>query len=228
MSRQVAHTGTPRVVKLGGSLFEYDGLASALRRWLAEPPPMGLPPFGTTIFLAGGGELADAIRRADARHSLGEEASHWLCVQLLGVTARMLARLLCEADLINAFDELRRRLGEPSPGVLVFDPGEFLRSWEPKLAGECLPHTWRTTSDSIAARLAEVLAADLVLLKSADPPVEFPIGGDRATWLRELAARDYVDGSFPQAAASVRRVEMVNLRDLGNPHSPREFHANRA
>jgi aspartokinase-like uncharacterized kinase len=91
-----------------------------------------------------------------------------------------------------------------------------------------LPHPWQATSDSIAARLAEVLAADLVLLKSANPPVKRPEVGDRATWLAELAAREYVDAWFPQAAASIRRVEMVNLRNLGDSHLPREFHANRA
>ena len=213
----------PRVVKLGGSLLDFDNLRPALNNWLAEvrgPFPI--------VFLAGGGELADAIRRADARHGLGEEASHWLCIRLLGVTARMLAGMLPETEFVDDFGNLQRRLAEPSAATMVFDPGPFLATAELHLPGCRLPRTWQVTTDSIAARLAEVLAADLVLLKSSPPPDAAVDAQDRFRYFTELARRDYVDSHFPWAAEAVGKVEMVNLRVWGNRQPPREIHGNRA
>jgi len=64
-----------------------------------------------------------------------------------------------------------------------------------------LPHAWSVTSDSIAARLAQAVAAgELVLLKSAAPPPD-------------LGAADYVDEWFATAARDVPSVRIVNLRE---------------
>jgi aspartokinase-like uncharacterized kinase len=103
-----------------------------------------------------------------------------------------------------------------------------LASAESELPGCRLPRSWQATSDSIAARVAEVLSADLVLLKSAGPPREIFPEGDRAKVFANLAAAGYVDQHFPRAAAAVRAVEIVNLRGLGSAASLREFRANRA
>ncbi|MEX2027090.1 MAG: hypothetical protein WEH44_07310 [Pirellulaceae bacterium] len=199
----------PRVVKVGGSLFDFDQLAPALRRWLS------LEPLRPTVLLAGGGELADAIRRADARHRLGEEAAHWLCVGLLSTTARLLTKILPETELIGELSGLQQRLSEPPRAAIVFDPQPFLVATEPSLPGQVLPRTWQATSDSIAARLAEVLAADLVLLKSVAHPAE-------AT-LAALSESGYLDAGFAAAAAQIPVVQLVNLRSLGSPDATREF-----
>jgi aspartokinase-like uncharacterized kinase len=204
----------PRVVKVGGSLLEFDRLGPSLREWLAAEPA------AATVLIAGCGGLADVIRRADAHHRLGEETSHRLCVRLLGVSARLLAGLLPEAEWLADFSLLRRRLSEPSPLLAVFDPEPFLVHDEPALPGCLLPRCWRATTDSIAARLAEALLADLVLLKSASPPPDLA--------LAELAAEGYVDGHFPAAAANLNRVSLVNLRSLGERRVMREFRSTRA
>src|SRR4030095_14560394 len=87
---------------------------------------------------------------------------------------------------------------------VILDPRRFLNEVEPQARGDVLPHTWSVTTDSIAARLAEVLGADeLVLLKSADPPP--------SATLADLAG-GYVDGHFPTAAANIACVRYVNLR----------------
>jgi aspartokinase-like uncharacterized kinase len=86
----------------------------------------------------------------------------------------------------------------------MLDPLTFMRIDDPVRSPEPLPASWDVTSDSIAARLAQLISADeLVLLKST-----LPTGSTCAAWSTE----EFVDRFFPQAAASLRRVRVVNLR----------------
>ena len=191
-----------RVVKVGGSLFDWVQLPQALARWLDEQPP------AVNVLVAGGGMLANAVRQVDRMHGLGEEPSHWLCVELLGVTARMLCVILGErARPICKLAEIRNVYESQSDLWLVFDARDFLRDHEPQLPGCRLPATWSVTSDSIAARVAQAIDADeLVLLKSASAP--------RGMSLTELSACGYVDEFLPTIAAQWQgRIRLVNLRD---------------
>jgi aspartokinase-like uncharacterized kinase len=182
-----------RVVKVGGSLFSRSDLADRLTAWLDVQSP------ATHVLLAGGGELAEVVREWDQRLALGQERSHWMCVDLLDVTARLLHKLVPQSQWCDDW----RKLRSIEPTTVVFAPARFLRTEEPGLPGDRLPCSWGATSDSIAARLAEVCnAAELVLLKSADPP-------PYAT-LADIAGT-YVDDHFPRAAASVKRLRLVNL-----------------
>ena len=187
-----------RVVKVGGSLLRHQPeaqakesaaqeLPAALARWLAQQPP------AVNVLIAGGGEFADSIRRADAAHGLGDEAAHWLCVDALSVTARLLGALV-NASVVTRLGEIPCSI----PALCIFDPAPFLRPAEPLLISAPLPHTWSVTSDSIAARIAQHLAAsELVLLKSCLPA---------------KSVASYVDEYFPVAAANLAKVRCVNLR----------------
>jgi aspartokinase-like uncharacterized kinase len=191
-----------RVVKVGGSLFDWPELPDALRSWLAREPP------ALNVLLAGGGELAEAIRRADATLHIGEEAAHWLCIDALSITARLLAGLIGgEWFLVHKLAVLKERIAVGSRETVVFDPREFLVHDEPGLPGEALPRNWSVTSDSIAARLAVLIGAEeLVLLKSADAPPSL--------LLSDFATAGYVDRYFPQAMAEAKvRLSMLNLRN---------------
>jgi len=89
--------------------------------------------------------------------------------------------------------------------MMILDPWRFLHDEEPRLAREPLPESWDVTSDSIAARLAQFARADeLVLLKSALPAEET---------IAEMSKSGFLDRYFPQAAAGLERVRIVNLRD---------------
>jgi 5-(aminomethyl)-3-furanmethanol phosphate kinase len=187
-----------RVVKVGGSLLNWPPLPGVLRKWLKEQPP------AVNVLLCGGGPLADVVRQLDRDFSLGEEAAHWLCIDTLSLSARFLAALLGDVRLVSSLDELRGTLTTTEHAIIVFDPRAFLYDDETRLPGRPLPHNWSVTSDSIAARLAETLPADeLVLLKSANPA---------ATALTDLAALEFVDLYFPIAAQNAPRSRFVNLR----------------
>jgi aspartokinase-like uncharacterized kinase len=200
MSASLNRTVPQRVVKVGGSLFVWPELPAELKRWLEQQP-------GHSVLLAGGGELAEAVRRADALYGWGEVRSHWLCIDAMGITAQMLATIVRADPPIADFDEVQRHVVAGQPGWCIIDPREFLRKVEPHLSGAVLPHAWSVTSDSIAARLASCLRADeLVLLKSQDPPPH--------SSLAKLASCGYVDAWFPRAAEGLA-VRCVNLRSCG-------------
>jgi len=208
-----------RVVKLGGSLLIWPDWPAAFRRWLAMQPER------RTVLIAGGGCAADAVRDWDRAHHLHPADAHWLAIDAMCLTAKLAARLLpgaaltddwCVLDLPRS-PELNvgvPRLGgspsatakTPTP-LLIFDPRLFLQQIEPTAGGTPLPHSWDATSDSIAARVAELLGSkELVLLKSCFPAAEI------AT-LEQAANVDYVDRCFPQFAANLPLVRLVNFRD---------------
>jgi aspartokinase-like uncharacterized kinase len=203
-----------RVVKVGGSLFVLPDLASRIKNWLKRQPP------AINILLAGGGELADVIRRADERHRLGESAAHWLCIEAMGVTSNWLATIGAWPLFDTCEGVTQVRSEQPAPmeaaaGVLVFDPRAFLKGPEPTVDGPRLPHSWEVTSDSIAARFAVSLRADeLVLLKSVPPPSFGPI--------TELAESGYVDAFFPKAAETLASVRIVDLSSQLAEHGESE------
>lgn len=190
-----------RVIKLGGSLLDLDDLSGRFRRWLSLQPPM------QNVMVVGGGLLADAIRDAFARHNLSEDSAHWLCIRVLGVTAELVARLLPESVLVKCIDDL---VGiSNADRLIVLETERWLRDEE--LRSHCpLPHTWDVTSDSIAARLAERISAEeLVLLKSSLP-------AEPAT-LTAVAQSGLVDRHFPVASAGLRPPRVVSLRDRRFP-----------
>lgn len=200
----VLTAGRPvRVVKVGCSLFERPGLRSQLFAWLAEQPP------AIHLFIAGGGELADSVKTWDARFQLGEAYSHWMCIRALSITAQVLYGVFDCYPLIRDWHAVPGWIAEirasgDGPNA-VLDVWKFLREIEPTAPPEPLPHTWQVTTDSIAARVAEVLDADeLILLKArAAPAAEDDIAA--------LAECGYVDGYFPHIAPRLKRVTLARL-----------------
>jgi aspartokinase-like uncharacterized kinase len=192
-------TTNMRVVKVGGSLFGFDQLPDRTQAWLDQQPP------AITIFIGGGGDLIKPLRAAHERFSLDQEGSHWLAVRAMTVTSRLLATLL-NVELVERFEVVEQLVRSGRLAACVLDVEEFMRLRETQDSGCRLPHDWTCSSDSIAARVAEVLTADeLVLLKS----VPLPAGTNYA----EAAKQGLVDAHFPQAASRLKNIQWVCLRD---------------
>jgi aspartokinase-like uncharacterized kinase len=185
----------PVVVKVGGSLFDLPDLGPRLEAWLGA---LDRP---EVILAAGGGAAADFVREMDRVHGLGEEKSHWLALESLGLTTSLLMALAPPSLMLY-------RLGDPEPlsrrSFAVQDMYAFA-CWDEGRPG-CLPHRWEVTSDSLAARVAEVIGeGELVLLKSVTipPDMDWP----------EASRRGYVDGFFPTMIARGVKARAVNLRE---------------
>ncbi len=187
-----------RVVKIGGSLLDFADLPTELCKWRDAQRD------GFNVFVAGGGALADAIRRMDNALQIGDVHAHWLCVRMMDVNARILSRLL-NCEHITDFENLRQ-MQATSQGAssYVLAVQQFLKDVEPTCGGKQLPQDWSVTSDSIAARVAIALGADeLVLLKSALTDAQS---------LSEAVRHGYVDEYFATAASRLPSIRCVNLR----------------
>ncbi|MFO0807678.1 MAG: hypothetical protein U0746_03560 [Gemmataceae bacterium] len=182
----VSGMANPVVVKVGGSLFDLPDLGDRLRAFLALTPRLESARGARIVLVPGGGATADAVRALDRTHNLGEATSHWLALRAMALNARFLAKLV-DGDIAYGVKHARRIWG--AGRVAVLDAYKFCRADE-RDPGR-LPHSWAVTADSVAARFAVVCgAAELVLLKSAEPPP-----GDVAAW----AAAGYVDAHVPAA-----------------------------
>jgi aspartokinase-like uncharacterized kinase len=211
MGREVA----VHVVKIGGSLLTRDDFAPAIRAWVGQQFEAES---GThVILLVGGGPLVDALREVDRLTPSDQTLVHWMAIELMEMTGKLVGDWMVKWPVESSLEGLRARcLG---PGVTLFRPLDFLRHQEPRLEGTRLPVGWQVTSDSIAARLAEVLGAErLTLLKSQLPPE-----GSWSDW----GAQGYVDEHFARAASTLRQVSAellpnsvalgVEKRGLGMP-----------
>lgn len=196
-----------RVIKIGGSLFEFADVGTRIDRWLNTQPP------ARNVLIAGGGKLANAIRDADRVHRIGDRTGHWMCIQLLDVSAQLLDCLTPNTILVRDYTKLETVLSSSSTGRFVLSVEDFMRNREAHLAGVRLSHDWRTTTDAIAARVASALGAgELVLVKSCD----LSPGLDR----HAAAEKGLVDQVLPDVAHSLK-LRWVNLR--GDTDTSRSF-----
>jgi 5-(aminomethyl)-3-furanmethanol phosphate kinase len=189
------------VIKVGGSLLDWPELPDRLTLFLKGQRTRAAS--GRLVLLAGGGPAVDLVRRLDRDHHLGGETAHRLAIHAMDLTARFLAAILPGSIAVDRLVELFPVWSADRIPVLM--PSPILQNIErPGMAQ--LPRSWDTTSDSIAAWIADHLGARaLVLLKSAS----LPIGADR-----QMAARlERVDPLFPQLSRALPRVEYLNLRD---------------
>ena len=204
-----------RVVKLGGSLIEWPELPRALERWMLATAADDHQRGCEVLLVVGGGAWVERIRDVDARFQLGEEPCHWMAIDAMRITARLVAQR-CQLPLKNILPgrmpELERSQAASSDQddasrsmASVFCPATWLRVNEPHAPGRPLPRDWRVTADSIAARVATVWGADeLVLLKSIED-------ADGTNSTEAWRARGWVDDYFPIAAEGLRS-RIVALR----------------
>lgn len=181
------------IVKLGGSLLDWPRLPAAFRALGRRFPDF--------VLVVGGGRAADAARDAEQRFALSAVSGHWLGVRAMEANTRLVEALLPE--LVVTSDWRRFVRAHDRRGRWLLEPWRLCRE-EATAMGLRLPYGPATTSDSIAARLAELARAPLLLCKSC--PRTSP-----ASW-EELARAGLVDPCFPRYAARLSSITWVDLR----------------
>ena len=182
------------VIKVGGSLLSLTDLTQRLTEFLGERPNE------RQVLVIGGGARAEAVRQADDKQKLGEEASHWLAISAMGLNTRQLVAGFGRCRLVGGPADCKAAWSAGE--IAVVDPSAWLEREHAQ--GLAVPHRWSFTSDSIAAHVATRLKArSLTLLKSTLPDSECDVP--------EAARRGIVDEDFAETSASVPAVEIVNL-----------------
>ena len=176
------------VIKVGGSLLGRTDWPRLLTELVQQKSVDS-----HCLLVVGGGPLVDGLRAIDAAAPQPPDIVHRLAIDLMGVTARLVAATLA----------LPLVAGTAGQACGVLDVPEWLGR-----AGryDQLPVGWHVTSDSIAAfvaaRSAETSGCELLLAKSVPPPV-CPA---KQALLESLAQSGWIDAYFPEAAATLTEI----------------------
>jgi aspartokinase-like uncharacterized kinase len=142
------------VIKLGGSLLG----SPALAHWLSLLAKHGN---GRVVIVPGGSVFADAVRQAQSLSRMSDGLAHELALLAMDQFGLLLAGM--QPDLVTATSELEIAERGWQHRAVVWLPSQMV------LADATVEQSWRVTSDSLSAWLANKLAADqLLLIKSVD------------------------------------------------------------
>jgi len=178
VAERAARGGLPLVVKVGGSLAE----TGRLRRALAIIKAARLP----IVIVPGGGPFAENVRELQRAMHFNDAVAHRLAMLAMHQMAELMMSLQGGLEIAQSLDEISAVLRRDE--VPVWAPLRMIAD------DVTIPAGWTATSDSLAARLAELLGgAHLVLLKS--------VNVEKEASAKELARRDVVDPEFPTIVA---------------------------
>jgi 5-(aminomethyl)-3-furanmethanol phosphate kinase len=142
-------------IKVGGSLSRGVGLqvlCGEISRLGKSQPLLVVP---------GGGDFAEQVRKADRRFGLDASTAHSMALLAMDQYGYILNQLIADSCLTADLDCARKSAESGRAAVLL--PSAMVMKEDP------LPHSWKVTSDSIAAWLAHrTRCPRLVLLKNVD------------------------------------------------------------
>lgn len=149
------------ILKVGGSLSRLNtadshlvlsDLCQEISRLGADFPLLVVP---------GGGEFADQVRLAYRHFNLGETVAHNMALLAMDQYGYLLSELIPNSSLVTKLLPASRLAKTGRIPILL--PATLLRLADP------LPHSWKVTSDTIAAWVARRSGSSrLILLKDVD------------------------------------------------------------
>ncbi|MBY0560532.1 uridylate kinase [Hyphomicrobium sp.] len=167
----------PLVIKVGGSLAETGRLGGTLAMLSAAQIPI--------VIVPGGGPFAEAVRSLQREIRFNDVVAHRLAMLAMEQMAEWIVSERFGLKVARSIDEISDCIMDGQIPV-----------WAPlRMIGddETISANWSVTSDSLSVRLAELLGARLILLKSVD------VADDLSA--EDLARQGVVDGFFPEIVA---------------------------
>ncbi|MFQ6071891.1 MAG: amino acid kinase [Methanosarcinales archaeon] len=139
------------VLKIGGSLIEY---AHNLLKKLCylDYSATGREP-ESIIIVPGGGIFANIVRDVSQKYNISSDSAHWMAILAMEQYGFYLASL----EKIKLLDDL-----DNIPSMSILLPYKLLKN------NDELEHSWKVTSDTIAAWIAKKLKARLIKATDVD------------------------------------------------------------
>ncbi|MFX1293265.1 MAG: hypothetical protein ACFFD2_00205 [Promethearchaeota archaeon] len=154
------------VIKVGGSVLQKNSVKD-----LCKSLDKLIKKFSFVI-LPGGGAFANLVRNYYKIYQNSDDSAHWMAILSENILGFLILEYLELGKPVFSVSEISEILN--SSQIPIFMPFQYIFEQDP------LPHSWKVTSDSIAAYLAEILQAKkLILLKDVDgiytrDPKKFP------------------------------------------------------
>ncbi|WP_024275701.1 MULTISPECIES: uridylate kinase [unclassified Hyphomicrobium] len=177
MAERHAMSVRPLVIKIGGSLAETGRLAPVLAMIGGARIPV--------VIVPGGGPFADAVRHLQAEMRFDDAVAHRLAMLAMEQMAECIVGLQPGMTVARSLDDISEAVMDGQ--IPVWAPLQMIGS------DKTIPESWDVTSDALAARLAELLEARLVLLKS--------VGARDISSAKDLTREGIVDPVFPEIVA---------------------------
>jgi aspartokinase-like uncharacterized kinase len=182
------------VIKLGGSLATSGKLQPCLDKIESCYQDRAV------VIVAGGGVFADQVRSAQQQWQLDDRTAHLMAILSMQQMALVIKALKPRFITAASIDEIRLQASQQGVSVWTPDFAELDRA--------DIPSTWDVTSDSLAAWLAKMLAADeLILVKSGNIIADFDVA--------KLVQEQIVDASFHKFTQQTSfKLNIVNAEEF--------------
>ena len=186
------------VVKLGGSLFQSDGLIKSLNSLEKNYADKSV------VIVPGGGAFADQVRLAQHRWQFDDNTAHRMAILAMQQMALLINGLKGDFSIAGSVTDIKKQSvrAEDFLPVLIWSPDIV----ELDKAG--IKPSWENTSDSLAAWLAKMVSAkELILVKSAMI--------DASLSMEQLAEQNIVDKGFCDFVRHASfKVRVINQQDF--------------
>ena len=107
------------------------------------------------LFVIGGGEFANLIRKYDVEIGFSQDVTHETAIDSMDILAKLLNDKLAFTEISYTIEEANRISDSNKIPIMICS--EILKENEP------FKHSWDVTSDSIAAYIASLLDAKLLI-----------------------------------------------------------------
>ena len=160
------------------------------------------------LFVIGGGEFANLIRKYDVEIGFSQDVTHETAIDSMDILAKLLNDKLAFTEISYTIEEANRISDSNKIPIMICS--EILKENEP------FKHSWDVTSDSIAAYIASLLNAKILIatnvngIYTKDPSLSDESSVDLMlpALLIEHGLDCYVvNGEYPERALSIMNNE---------------------